>query len=95
MIKHHEEIKKVVDSKVVQTGDHYTFEIEVVTAGGITKVLRIPHSEANWLRALITDEENFMPDEERKRSFFASIRRFRFPTPVDGWQGRHASRENS
>ncbi len=76
-IKHPENIKHVADVTLEETGDYYTVCIDVVTVGGITKVLRIPHADADRLRVLLIDCVEGMDEQRRKSSFLASLRRKR------------------
>jgi hypothetical protein len=52
-------------------------EIEYTTAGGVDKVLKFSHSEAEQIRSLIGEQLDTMPAGPRKASFFASLRRKR------------------
>lgn len=75
VIKHAMDVDKVVSAKLVKTGEFFTVEVEVLCPGRIRKVLRIPHNEASFLESALNAEVATMTDEQRKRSFFASIRR--------------------
>jgi hypothetical protein len=76
-IKHAVDVDKVVRATLVETGGFFTIEVEVLCPGSIKKVLRIPHDEASFLESLVHTELGTLTDEERKHSFFASIRRDR------------------
>jgi hypothetical protein len=52
-------------------------EIEYTTAGGVDKVLKFSHSEAEQIRSLIGEQLDLMPAGPRKASFFASLKRRR------------------
>lgn len=75
MIRHAEKISQVTDSRVVETGKFYTIEVDYVTAGGVRKTLVMPHCVADRVRVAIASEIEIMPEERRKRSFFASFKR--------------------
>lgn len=77
MIHHAEKVARITDSRAVETGKFYTIEVDYVTAGGIKKTLVMPHCLADQLRASIIGEIEMMPEDHRKRSFFASFRRKR------------------
>lgn len=74
-IRHRDDVLKVEAVRTVPEGDTFVFEIDVTTAGNIRKTLRVRHCDASNLASMITDETDAMPVEDRKRSFFASMRR--------------------
>jgi hypothetical protein len=76
-IRHAEKVSRVGESRSVETGSFYTLEVDYVTMGGVRKTLVLPHCVAESLRAALADEFETMPEERRKRSFFASFKRNR------------------
>lgn len=72
-----EKIGRIGETRTVETGKYFTLEVDYVTAGGVSKTLTLAHSDADWLRAAIVDALDGLPEERRKRSFFASLRRNR------------------
>jgi hypothetical protein len=76
-VKHTENVARVIEARTVETGKYYTIEVDYVTAGGVTKCMRLAHGDADWFRVLLINEFDYMEPEKRKRSFFASLRRKR------------------
>lgn len=74
MFVHTENIRRIfaVTAEVGEDGT-YVLCIEVQTAGNVRKVLRVPHYQADFLRASLESEFDMMPEDERKRSFQASM----------------------
>lgn len=72
-----EKIGRVGETRTVETGKYFTLEVDYVTAGGVTKTLSLAHCEADVLRVALQDAIGGMPEDRRKRSFFASLRRKR------------------
>jgi hypothetical protein len=77
MPRYMEKIGRIGDVRTVETGKYFTLEVDYVTAGGISKTLTLAHSDAAWLGSTIHDALTELPEERRKRSFFASLRRKR------------------
>lgn len=77
MLKHVENIARVTEARTVDTGKYFTLEVDYVTAGGVSKCLKLAHGDADWLRVLLTNEFDAMPADRKRRSFFASLRRKR------------------
>lgn len=75
MLAHSEKIKRVI-GVTTEEGDagFYVLCLEVVTAGNVRKVLRLPHVQADILRADLVGAFEGMDQEERKASFNASLR---------------------
>lgn len=76
-MRHNENVKRVTDCRVVDTGKFVTFEFDYETAGGVKKTLRLAHCDADRLRVAVAGEYEVMDPAKRKRSFFASLRRQR------------------
>lgn len=76
-LRHPERVAKIGDSRTVDTGEFDTIEVDYVTEGNVTKTLRLPHCLASQLRSALADELDAMPEERRKVSFPASLRRKR------------------
>lgn len=76
MLTHTETIRRVV-GVTTETSEEGFFLlcIEVVTAGNVRKVMRVPHATADALRVGLVGEFDSMDDEQRRRSFNASMRR--------------------
>lgn len=76
MLTHTETIKRVigVTTETSESG-YFLLCIEVVTAGNVRKVLKVPHASADMLRVGLVGEFDAMDDEQRRRSFNASITR--------------------
>jgi hypothetical protein len=76
-IRHVEHVNRIGEARTVDSGKYYTIEVDYVTASGIKKTLRLAHGDADWLRMRIVSEFEDMPEENRKRSFWASLKRKR------------------
>jgi hypothetical protein len=76
-LRHVENIARLTASRLVPGPRCVAVEIEYTTAGGVDKVLKFSHSEAEQIRSLIGDQLDQMPAGPRKASFFASLRRKR------------------
>lgn len=77
MTRYVEKIGRIQAARTIETGKYFTLEIDYVTAGGVTKTLSVPHYEADLLRVSLHNEIDDIPEERRKRSFFASFHRRR------------------
>lgn len=76
MLVHTEEIKRVVGvTTETSEAGYFLLCLEVVTAGNVHKVLKVPHAVADMLRVGLVGEFDAMDDDQRRRSFNASIRR--------------------
>jgi len=74
-IRHTENVIRIDAVRAVPDGDVFVFEVDVTTSGNIHKTLRLAHCDASSLASLISNEASALPEEERKRSFFTSMRR--------------------
>lgn len=72
-----EKIGRIGETRTIETGKYFTLEVDYVTAGGVSKTLKLAHSDAARLAVAIDSEFAALPEERRKRSFFASLRRNR------------------
>jgi hypothetical protein len=77
VITHTESVGRILAARRIEGDDYDSFEIDYTTPGGIRKTLRLAHGDADRLRVLVTGEIEDMPEERRKRSFLASLRRKR------------------
>jgi hypothetical protein len=76
-IRHIENVARLTASRLVPGPRCVAVEIEYTTAGGVDKVLKFSHSEAEQIRSLIGEQLDMMPAGPRKASFFESLRRKR------------------
>jgi hypothetical protein len=73
-IRHTEGIRNVEDVRMALEGDFHVLEIDVRTAGGIAKTLRISESEASALVSLVSSALLERPEDGREKRFLASVR---------------------
>lgn len=77
MLRHTERVASFTEARTVDTGEFLTIEVDYVTEGGVSKTLRMAHSDAAALRVFIVNEIDDMSLEVRERSWIASLRRKR------------------
>ncbi|MGW6920886.1 hypothetical protein ACWGA9_06315 [Streptomyces sp. NPDC054950] len=75
MLVHSENIKRVVGVTTERDPDagFFVLCLEVVTAGNVHKVVRLPHLQADILRNGLVGEFETMDEDQRKASWNASL----------------------
>ncbi|WP_326792010.1 hypothetical protein OHA79_09415 [Streptomyces sp. NBC_00841] len=72
-IRHSEEVTRVGGAELEAGEEFGVIAVEITTAGGIVKVLKIRESDASWLMAQLADALAERPAEGKAERFKASV----------------------
>lgn len=73
-MRHTDSIRSVGAVTMRLDGDFHVIEVEVTTAGGIRKLLKLSEADASWLAGQIRDRLSERPTEGRMERFRAAVR---------------------